>query len=98
MSTRFDANIHIHSYAFLATYARRLRILRARRAADALNLRALVLDQTREVQRARAGRAFARAPDASRELDVDDDGIDDDEWISTTRAGFDDDARVSSRR
>ena len=48
--------------------------------------------------RARAGRAFARAPDASRELDVDDDGIDDDEWISTTRAGFDDDARVSSRR
>ena len=48
--------------------------------------------------RARAGRAFARAPDASRELDVDDDVIDDDEWISTTRAGFDDDARVSSRR
>ncbi len=47
--------------------------------------------------RARGGRAFACAPDASRELDVDDDGIDDDEWISTTR-GFDDDARVSSRR
>ena len=41
----------------------------------------------------RTRRAFARAPNASRELDVDDD-----EWISTTRAGFDDDARVSSRR
>ena len=45
----------------------------------------------------RTRRAFARAPNASRELDVDDDVIDD-EWISTTRAGFDDDARVSSRR
>ena len=51
LSTRFDANI-LPTLAFLPT--RRLRILRARRAADALNLRALVLDQTREVQRARA--------------------------------------------